>query len=115
MVFWFLHSFAREEGAPDWGEVVGTDRMFYTPSSDLAVVNAMPHDTVPEKAAKSDALIDLVLSNVDTEYVPYVGYLPEDLEVIVTNNARAASAAADVDDFITNVMGQSYPVLFPAP
>jgi len=89
--------------------------MFYTPASDLAVVNAMPHGTGAEKAAKASALISLVVSNVDTEDNPCTGYLPEDLELIVTNNASAVSAAADVDDFIRNVMGQSYPVLFPAP
>ena len=111
---WFIIPQAKPDGG-SWEPVLGTDKMFYVRADELAVVNAIPHGTGPELAAKSNAYIALILGSKDNTNVKYVGWLEEDLQQIVVNNDLAIETAAYVDDFITNVMGLTYPVLFPVP
>jgi len=102
----------REVGDGDWLTVLGTEKIFYVYGEDLAAVNAMPDSTTPEKAAKSNALIALVLASTAYLSVPRIGWTEEDLDVIVTANDLSAAQATATHEFITVTMSQSYPVRF---
>ena len=110
---WVIIPFYRvDEG--DWLPILGTDKLFFVRASELAVVNAMPHATGAQKAAKGQALIALILGSVDNTNVPVVGYTADILEQIVDANELAAAQVAAIHDFITVTMGQTYPVRFTA-
>ena len=102
----------REVGDGGWLPILGTEKVFYIYAEDLAVVNAMPDSTTPQKAAKSNALIALVLASAAYLSVPHVGWTEEELDAIVTANALSEAQAAATHEFITVTMGQSYPVRF---
>ena len=111
-VTFFIIPCYREEGDGDWLTVLGTEKVFYIYAEELATVNAMPHSTTPQKAAKSNALITLVLDSAAYLSLPYLGWTEEDLEAIVTANALSETQATATHEFITVTMGQSYPVRF---
>jgi len=111
-VTFFIIPCYREVGDGDWNVVLGTEKVFYIYAEELAVVNAMPDSTTPEKAAKANALIALVLDSAAYLSVPYLGWTEEDLGVIVTANDLSAAQATATHEFITVTMSQSYPVRF---
>jgi hypothetical protein len=111
-VGWFIIPYSKPEDADDWEPIPGTDKLFYVPADELALVNAMPHNTAPQKQAKNAALIALILDNAHTENTPHVGWLEHDLARIVESNDLATAAASDAHDYIAGVLGQSYPVRF---
>jgi len=111
-VEFFIIPYYREVGDSDWLAVLGAEKIFYVYGEDLAAVNAMPDSTTPQKAAKSNALITLVLASVAYLSVPRIGWTEEELDAIVTANALSAAQATATHEFITVTMGQSYPVRF---
>ena len=112
VVDWFIIPYYREIGDPDWLPVFVADKLVYVQAADLAIVNDMPHDTGPEKVAKGNAYIALVLSSVDNDATPVVGWLAEDLDRIVSANLLSASAAEGADYFISTILGETYPIRF---
>lgn len=83
------------------------NKTFCLPSADLAVVIAMANG-----AAKVDAYKNLIVDNINTAPQPNTGWPKADLQAFVDDNAAAASAASDADEYITVTLEQSYPVSF---
>lgn len=112
-VAWYIVPYSKED-AGEWEEIPNLAKNFFVPGAHLTTVNAMPDATAPQKVAKAQALIDLILNNQDTIEPPpaHQGYLPAHLELFVTANDLATTEADAAHDFITVVMGQSYPVRF---
>ena len=105
-----------DENETDWEaygqEVPGNRKNFNLPTDDVETVMAMPDSTGPEKQAKNKAYKDLLEANINTMPVPVTGWDEATMNLKVTNNDASAAAAADVNEYITDTLGQSYPVEF---
>lgn len=114
VVRWDIWAVAQPEGAdpPAWTPVPGRHQTVQTPAADLAVINAMPDSTGAQKQAKNTAYKQLLVDSLSVQGVAVVGWAPEQLEALMDANDAAAAAAADVDDYIVNVISQTYPLRF---
>ena len=112
MVGWFITAHSQPVDDGGWSVIGAHSKPFNTPAADLAIVNAMPDGTAPQRQAKNTAYKDLLAANVGTQNVPASGWSVAQLEQFMDNNDAATAAADDADDYITNVLNQEYPVRF---
>ena len=96
-------------GAP---VVPGRHKTFQTPAADLETVNDMPDGTGAQKTAKNTAYKQLLADNVNTALAGITGWGSAALETLMDNNDAATLEAGRVDDYITGILGQSYPLEF---
>lgn len=114
MVAWAVSAVAKPTGSGDENFVVVPARRktIQTPAVDLAVVNAMADSTGLERTAKNTAYKQLLVDNLNTQNEPLLGWDAVSLEAMLDANDASSLAAADVDDYIQNVITQTYPVRF---
>lgn len=79
---------------------------FLIHSNDLEVWSAMPDSTGPERQLKNVAYKDLMVAAAPP------GWTEEDLNNENAENQRSVDMAAEVDEYITVTLGQTYPVQF---
>jgi hypothetical protein len=73
---------------------------------DIDTWDALPESTGPQQQAKNQAMKTLISAALPA------GWDDSDLQDVVDENTEANTAAAAVDDYITNTLSISYPVDF---
>ena len=104
----------RVQGSGDpWSPVPGHHKTILLPHEQLGTVMDMPHSTGAERQAKIAAYKDLLVTHRGSQPAPYdTGWTAAGLQIFMDQNDSAVAESARADDFITNVLGQSYPVTF---
>lgn len=119
----------REAGTTDpWLVIPNYHKTIVVPASQIETVMDMPDSTGPERAAKNQAYKAIMVLNWDTAAAPLHeprpgGWLESDIDDYVTAyeayvvaktaaDTAAATEAGRVDDYIVNVLSQTYPVEF---
>lgn len=114
MIIHEVWAVAREQGAPaeDTFFRVGPHKGIAVPFAELKTVMDMPHNNGAAKTTKNSAYKDMLASNLDTQAEPINGWALEELEARLDANDSAAVEATRADDYITDILGQEYPVQF---
>jgi hypothetical protein len=113
MIQWDIQAVYRTQGSGDpWTTVPGRHKTIETPTADIAAVNAMPHGDGAERASKNSAYKQALVDNLDSQGVAVVGWNTNQLAVLIAANDEASATANEVDIYITQVLGTTYPLQF---
>ncbi len=103
----------REQGSSDPFVVMPQrNKTFLIPAADLLSIMALPDGSGAQKTAKNAAYKSLLADNLNTAANPLSGWSEAELEAFMDANDQSADAASQADDYIVNVLEQSYPVQF---
>lgn len=95
------------------GQIVpGRHKTILVPGAELQSVMDMPHGNATERQAKNAAYKSALVANLNTSGVPITGWSDSALLALMLANDAAESVAAEADDYITQVLSQSYPLEF---
>ena len=99
------------EDGEDMG-ATGRNKTIVIPGDEMAAILAMPHSTGPERQAKNAAYKDALVTFLNYQPVAVSGWSIAEMTAYLDGNKLSVVNAADADDYITNTLGQSYPVSF---
>jgi len=112
MIIHDIWAVCREQGSEDDFIRMGLHKNIPVPADDMKAVMDMPHGNANQKQAKVVAYKDALVSNLNTTAVPIVGWSKVELEARMDANDESTLQTSKTDDFITNTLGQEYPVQF---
>jgi len=100
----------REDGTSDpWLVIAGQHSNFNLPQDEVQTIMDMPDSTGTERTAKNRAYKTLMANYLNTlQPDPITGFDETSLNQKVTNTEANEATAAEVDDYITNVLGIAY-------
>ena len=97
----------------DASRVPGHTARVLVPAAELAVVMDMPHGNAGERQAKNAAYKQLLATHRGSRSLaPDTGWGAPAVQDFLANNDASAVEAALADTYITDTLGQSYPVPF---
>jgi len=105
-----IHVYYEEDGV-DMGWL-GRHKTIVIPGDVMQAILAMPHTTGPERQAKNQAYKDALVQYLNYQPVAVTGWSVAQLTAFLDGNKLSAEVAAGANDYITDTLGQSYPVPF---
>jgi len=96
----------------DGGQVGGRAKTVVIPPEALTPILAMPDGTGPERQAKNQAYKQALVDYRTFQPTGISGWEIADVTAYLDANKVATQNAADADDYITDTLGQSYPLPF---